>query len=119
MPRTLRTKVGQDFADAMREEDKQEKLAEHGRQLQVGFDTFVVGFTRSKKGNLWRRVVVRNEDAARELALTVFRQNDGYRLCIADSGGAHYGQSIYDNEQEALWGLWWGLRVHYAEVEPV
>jgi hypothetical protein len=111
----LTTQVAKDFAAHMREETERECLAERGKQVQTAFDVFVIAFTRSKSGNLWRQVQVYKDGATIEtLTLTVFQRDGTWRLCAADKSGPYYGQSDYNSEDDALTALWWGLRAHYG-----
>lgn len=65
---------------------------------------FSEGFGRSHKGNLWRKYMLAD---GREVTLTVHYQSDGrFGYCLADRGGPHFSDRLFDSEDDAMCALW-------------
>jgi hypothetical protein len=64
---------------------------------------FEAGFSRSRKGNLWRHW---DRDGV-TVTVTVFeREDSSHGWCVASPDGLRYSSARYVTESEALAGLW-------------
>ena len=63
--------------------------------------SFVEGFRKSRKGNLWRKYD--------ERTLTVFRSGEDYRWCLAGECGPSFSSGTFETPHDGLDGLWFEL----------
>ena len=86
------------------------KLKEHLRSMRVRpspFREFRQGFSRSRKGNLWRRWTLSD---GREVTLTVYETADGrYGYCLADNQ-PHWSDRLFDSEDAAMCAFFEAVR---------
>jgi hypothetical protein len=76
--------------------------AERIEAVRVACDRFDAGFTRSARGNLWRRWEGK--------ALTAFKREDGtFAWSIADGSDVRFSPCSYGSEADAIGGLWFEL----------
>jgi len=66
-------------------------------------ESFAAAFRRSRRGNLWREY---DGDEGRRLTLCVFPRSGGFAWSIADREGVRFSRETFDEEDEAIGGLW-------------
>jgi hypothetical protein len=91
--------------DEPRDRDRAAARSE-AEERQALLEAFCEGFTRSRKGNLWR---LWDDGEGRVVNLTVFWNRGGFVWCIASADDPRYSADRYETEIEAIEALWWEL----------
>jgi hypothetical protein len=96
------TQAGKDFARYLKEEEERERCDKEA-QRRAALEKFAAGFRRSRKGNLWCRVMHESAYGPHEMTLTVFpSKNSGFDICVADRDGPRFIYGGFATDRKAL-----------------